>query len=182
MRRDTWFPLICTVAAGVFCVAAWTPLFCARAQVAPVTGTTPVVPYVFVDMPVRDSLATWWNTDAFANERMYCVTRFSITDTPVHAGKRTVIHRLIEIWEITAASFQVGTPYTTTGICGNHEPTLHTHPANTCLGNKCMVGGFEADQCGPSQQDLASLAYWADTKPFALIQCGPRQVIAYVIP
>jgi hypothetical protein len=125
----------------------------------------------------RDQMEHDWSDTVPQVEHGYCVTGWR-TDTVYEDGEPTVMYA---VTAVVPADSQIGTPVSITYMCATTEPTVHSHPPQTCTDSKdlrtCTYAGVLAFQCQPSRVDYQSLV--AGHTNFALVQCGRTQFRFY---
>lgn len=142
-----------------------------------------VMRYGYLDPYFRDSvLAPRWRT-GLQNESGYCVTSWSVlvqesAAEPAIMSLEIKIDSTFIVWEMQPAVAEKATESSIYFNCPFGMPRAHVHPPSTCKDDEdlttCIIGGFSAYQCQPSDKDILNIIYYG--APFGINICGPNQV------
>lgn len=128
--------------------------------------------FVVVDSAVRARLAHEWDArNPRQLERGYCVAYVEdeAWDVPVY-----------RVWALERAATVRATTNTLLADCpvGASIAYLHIHPPASCdWKGLCRLGGIDAFECFPSEQDQYDLDH--SDEPFGLIQCDRNAIVPY---
>lgn len=150
--------------------------FFAAVAAFPLSAQTPA--HVIVVQDVRDYLAREWDahaTNPYAHERAYCVGV-----KPFHHV--VTGNHLFLITDIAPASVSESSARRIVFKgCGLGRTSIHVHTPATCTSDTtCVLGGYGAWICNPSDEDRAGLK--RSGLAFAGLQCSREALVFYFHP